>query len=282
MILKPRRWNVSPALIAPEARSLWDDVAFVAPLWQNWGAKGWLLNSVGQPLAGANLTANGTQWRGTPYGLGLGNSNDAERRRLLQTGFAPIVTSDGAGTGDFTMVMLANPRAEARKVYALTQRSATPARQCRLTFNINGSDTAASGWFGLETYDGTFSVSAISDAVDGNWHMFGGVRSGSGHCAWVDGVLKTKNSLTVRNCYVSTADFCIDGLPHSSIAGMYAGDTIAMAAGWNRALSDAEMALLALDPFIMFRMAQLSPSLWTVASGADVRKEVIQTYMRAA
>ncbi len=84
---KPPRWNIAPALVAPEAQSLWKGLAFMAPLWGH-ASKGALLGPHGGPLAGANLaTGANLQWRGTPYGLGVGvsaypNSGLTRRRPL--------------------------------------------------------------------------------------------------------------------------------------------------------------------------------------------------------
>ena len=104
------------------APGLWKGAAFVFPAASR-GYKGrqGLLNRYGQPIA-VTPTASGTLWRTTPYGLGLGNSNSADLRRLLYTGYAPITTSDGAGSGDFTMLSLCNPTPAATVAVALHQR----------------------------------------------------------------------------------------------------------------------------------------------------------------
>lgn len=267
MQAKPHRWNISPALVNPVARNLWKGLAFLAPLWGGVG-KGTLLGPHGGPLNIAP-TANGTLWRGTPYGVGLGNSNDAEHRRLLFSGYAPVTTSDGAGTGDFTVLMLANPRAEARIASSLKQRlHSGNFNQAGLDFNTDANGTVSSGSFAFTTYNTAWSNVAVAGAVDGNWHLFGGVRRNGVMAAWRDGVLRATTSPTLRNVYSATADTCIGGVGHDAQFGMFAGDTVALAAAWNRALSDAEMRLLARDPFVMFRPAPEWRGVWTLLGGA--------------
>ena len=281
MIHKPHRWLYS--LNGLEYPDLWRGVAFVAPFLQMSAAgKVTLLDARGRPLNGANLTANGTEWRGSPYGLALGNSNDAEQRRLVQTGFAPITTSDGAGTGDFTIIILANPRAEARVAVGLAQRyNSAPTNQCRLDFNTS-ADSTSSGSFSFYTHATATSSVGVSGVVDGGWHMFGGVRIAGKMTAWVDGVARATSTPTLRGVYNSGAVFCIGGFPTVSSAGMYAGDTVAFASGWNRALNDAEMRLLARDPFAMFRSRRDWVMKAAAAGGADVRNHIIPAYMRIA
>ena len=270
MIHKPHRWLYS--LNGLEYPDLWRGVAFAAPFLQMSSAgKVTLLDARGGPLNGANLTANGTQWRGTPYGLGLGNSNAAELRRLLQTGFSPIVTSDGAGTGDFTVMQLCNPTANALGTaqVGLAQRVGTGAlNQFQLAFDSNNAFGYSAGSTMFGTYATAASAVAATGLIDGLPHVWIGSRSGTVLSLYRDGVLAASASLTVRDILISGQAFCIGGVPHDAGYGLAVGATIGISIGWDRALSDAEMRLLARDPFCMFRSMPEWRGVWTPLGGA--------------
>lgn len=267
MLRKPPRWNVSPALIAPNARRLWNGLAFIAPLWGHAG-KGALLNSLGQPLAGANLTAGSTlQWRGTPYGLGFGRTGTGNVRMLYQDNFAPIVTSDGAGTGDFTFGIFANPIAEAVISEGLSQTVNNGNPRADLVFNANASLGAASGSFTFIAGAASSTV-AIANVIDGRMHGFFARRRGTEISVWVDGVLRASTSLAILDVYTAgTSDFAIGTRGGDTAFPVNAATDIIAAYGWNRALSAAEMRMLARDPFCMFRPQAEWRGVWTPVTG---------------
>ena len=284
MIHKPHRWLYS--LNGLEYPDLWRGVAFVAPFLQMSSAgKVTLLDARGGPLNGANLTANGTVWRGSPYGLALGNSNSAELRRLLQTGFSPIVTSDGAGTGDFTVMQLCNPTANALGTAqcSLSQRNPSGAfNQFQLAFDTNNAFGYAAGSTMFGTYVTAASAVAATGLMDGKPHVWVGTRKGTVLSLYRDGVLAASASLTVRDILIAGQDFCIGGVPHDAGYGLAVGADIGISAGWNRALSGAEILLLARDPFCMFRSRRDWIMKAAAAGGADVRRKIIPAYMRFA
>lgn len=265
MILKPPRWNVSPWLIAPEARGLWKGVAFVAPLWGGAG-KGALLGPHGGPLAGADLAAGSAlQWRGTPFGLGVGITGNTDL--LKQSNFAPLVTSDGVGGGDFTVICLANPVAEAVMSAGVNvEDSAAGTTRMHLGFNCDASNGAVSSQFAFVTRQSSSSTSAlVAGGIDGKYHLFGGVRQGTKHYAYIDGIIRATVTGTVRDFIANVPGLGFGCRAETVGFRINTATNIVLEAGWNRALSDAEMRLLARDPFIMFRMAQVSPSLWAAA-----------------
>lgn len=269
MIQKPPRWNVSPALIEATAGGLWKGAALVAPMWDAAGGKGALLGAHGGPLAGANLVAGSTaEKRATPYGLGVGISGSSNL--LTQDDFDAIVTSSGAGLGDFTIVCLANPVAEARASAGVSQavNGVVDGNMTALAFNTTGASNfaASSGTFAFMTRTTGGTIASVSGAIDGKYHLFGGRRNSGGITAWIDGVIGATNTGAARDILAAGADFSIGHIAGSASTGRIdTGCNIVFAAAWNRALSDAEMRLLARDPFCMFRMAQVSPSLWAAA-----------------
>lgn len=267
MQLKPPRWNVSPALIASNARGLWNELAFIAPFWGHAG-KGALLNRLGQPLADANLVAGSTlQWRGTPFGPGAGISGASNL--LFLDNFVPLGTSDGVGTGDFTVVCLANPPAEGTLSNALSQAVGGVQPRFDMLFNSTGTGST-SGGLSILTRDATNVFAAVAGVIDGRYHLFGGSRDGSNIRAWVDGLLRASTSNIVQNVAGAGAGFAIGSRAESTASRINIATTVVFAAAWNRALSTAEMRLLALDPFLMLRPMPEWRGVWAPLAGAGV------------
>jgi len=267
MLQKPYVWNATPALVEPRARELWKSLAFLAPLWCGTG-KGALLGPHGGPLAGANLTAGSTLgWRGTPYGMGAGISGASNL--LTQSSFEPITTSDGAGTGDFTLLVLANPISEARLSSAAGQGTASNP-YARLAFNSDGLNGLTAGQFGFVTRTTAATGVTVAGAIDGNYHLFAGRRIGTVMDAFVDGVKRNSNSGAIRDFAIGTCSFSIGNDAGSATSNRIdTGCNIVLAAGWNRALSDAEMRMLARDPFCMLRPSPEWRGVWTPVGGAS-------------
>ncbi|MEQ1887571.1 MAG: hypothetical protein ABL951_00145 [Alphaproteobacteria bacterium] len=268
---KPPRWNIAPALVAPGSRRLWQGLAFLAPLWGNAG-NGALLNSMGQPLAGANLTAGSTlQWRGTPYGPGAGISGASNL--LSQDNIEFISTSDEAGAGDLTMIILANPIAESRISWGLAQGNVADNTNLWLGFNNAAGSvaTATSGMFSFNTRNVNSNTNAVvSGAIDGKYHLFGGRRAGANVEGFVDGVLRATASGTIQDIKTGTLGFAIGQRPETTTFRIDTACTIVFAAAWNRALSNAEMRMLAIDPFCMFRPMAEWRGVWTPPGGDAV------------
>lgn len=264
---KPSRWNVSPALVMPEAQSLWKGVAFMAPLWCGIG-KGVLLNSLGGPLAGANLTAGSTlQWRGTPYGLGAGIAGASNL--LTQDNYEPIKTSDGVGTGDLSLLILANPVAEARISVGLCQGASSNSTNLLLGFNTVGSiSSATSGAFTFMQRNSNNATNAgVTGALDGKYHVFAGRRRGATVDAFIDGVNRASVTGTAYDIATGVLGFAIGNRSEDTIQRIDAACNIVLAGGWDRALSDAEMRLLARDPFCMFRPQNEWVRMWRPPGG---------------
>ncbi len=266
---KPPRWNISPALVDPAARGLWKGVAFVAPLWGGAG-KGALLGPHGGSLAGADLVAGSTlQWRGTPYGIGGGISGASNF--LHQDNLELIKTSSGAGLGDFTLICLANPVAEARVSHGVSQDAGGATRTC-LSFNTgDNQDIISSGQFAFITRNSSSVAPLVAGAIDGKYHLFCGRRRDTTCEAWIDGVMRaTATDASARDIADGTMGFALGNRAESVAERIATTTTLVFAAAWNRALSDAEMRLLARDPFAMFRPAPEWRGVWTPLGGDAV------------
>lgn len=273
MIYKPH--NPIWSLARREYPGLWKGVAFVAPFSQMIASGGAvLLDQFARPLNGSNLTAGSTmQWRGTPYGLGVGISGAS--LVFNQTSFEPIKTSDGAGTGDYAYVMLANPISEARRSSAMSQNAASP----RTELFFNCSDAGGSSAGGLTIVDSTTGTFPnVTGVIDGKYHMFGYSRRGTNRKIFVDGVEKYSASPAIADVYSGSGFFRIGGRTDTTDL-INTATNIVFVAAWNRALSAAEMQMLARDPFIMMRPRRLVYKA-PAAGGADVRRKIIPAYMR--
>lgn len=237
-----------------QAPDLWDGVAFAFPVFsRGYTGKQGLLNQYGQPLAGSSLTAGSTlQWRNTPYGLGVGISGASNL--LQQDNYLPLFTSDGVGTGDFTVVCLANPPAEAVISNAVSQAVSGVQPRLDMFFNTNSAVAATSGSFAFLTRDATNIIPAVAGVIDGRYHLFGGSRDGTNVRAWIDGVLRASASGTVQNIAGTGGGFAIGNRAEHTVSRINIATTVVFVVGWNRALSDAGMRMLADDPFIMFRV----------------------------
>lgn len=278
-VTKPYGVAPSPYMAQGAAKGLWKGLAFIAPLQTPKGAgTSTLLDQFGHPLAGSNLTAGSTlQWRNTPYGLGVGISGASNL--LYQDNYLPVMTSDGAGTGDFTFVCLANPPAEAAVSNAIGQNVSGLQPRLDMFFNVLNTG-ASSGSFEVLTRDGTNVFADVAGAVDGRYHLFGGSRDGINVRAWVDGVLRKTTSGTVQNIAGTGGGFAIGSRAESTVTRINTATNIVFVAGWNRALSNFEMLLLGIDPFYMFRPAPRQKIINTVAAGGTAVPVFMHHYMQ--
>ena len=278
---------ISPFMVGGAARGLWNGLAFIAPFVSKKAAgNSTLLNAHGKPI-GSMTSGSTLQWRGTPYGLGVGISGASNL--LQQDNIEFIETSDGVGTGDLTMIVLANPIAEARVSWGLAQGNLANNTNVWMGFNnaVGSLVTATSGLFSFaarfENNPTGIAGAGVAGAIDGKYHLFGGSRRGTTYSAFVDGVLRNSATATAYDIASGALGFAIGQRPEATTLRIDTSTNIVYVAAWNRALSNLEMYLLARDPFAMFRQRNMTKTYYVPASGgADVRKEVIQAYMRAA
>ena len=145
--------------------------------------------------------------------------------------------------------------------------------------NINANAGNLAGRFRMET--GAAGVDIVG-VVDGNYHMFGGVRRGGVLSSFVDGVVRATQG-TTQAVGAATSGIAIGQNAEASDYRTATTTNIVFAAAWNRALTNVEMRLLAADPFCMFRQRRnISKYYVAAAGGADVRNHIIPAYMRFA
>lgn len=202
-----------------------------------------------------------------------------------------ILTSNSVGTGDFSMFAFANPASGSIGHMFVQKNDAggSPFAQAGLLSNSASNASSSAGSFAFFTFNSGSGSSgvAISSTVDGNFHLFGGVREGSNHTAWVDG---TSSSSSLTAVDIS------DGLRRVAIGSRGNGTTEAMdgdvpwAAAWNRALTPQEVHSIRLRPWQLFApqmlfsrapatsaTATLDAAIQTARSATATLNGVIQT-----
>ena len=117
------------------------------------GLAGCFMLRPGEPELISRLqpTTNNTIIVPTPYGPGIHCSNGQINMEWASKEF--IVTSDGVGTGDFTMAILANPTSGTGPNHAFCQKNdpgGTPWGQAIISFNANYMNAMGSFTYTLE------------------------------------------------------------------------------------------------------------------------------------
>lgn len=231
--IKPGRWTVNPADIAPEWVGFWKHLVAYAPLWD--------LSLDGQNIAGlhpwdfqASSFPSGLSLVPTPYGIGWQGDEST-----INNGIAHSYVWDRTDAS-----------AEPQTVYILFRINDASAD--RILWRMGGNcriwwDTAD----GL-TYGGS-DITNITNALNGvdNWyHAFWRTRGGSDTAtivatAFDDAGVRLWNTTTTYGG--AQADTNIDFYYRSTIDST-SGEVAAFAA-WNRYLEDDQLRQLMLDPF---------------------------------
>lgn len=191
----------------------------------------------------------------TPYGSGIGCHGASTSNIGIGSGFAPLVTSTGDGTGDFTMLVFANPSATSGGQASIVgQNDGATGDGCFFAINCNATFGASAGGLVSSIYlsgGGNYDNAYYAGGVDGNAHVFAFTRDTAAAVLTLyrDGVsVATKALSTNRNILTgSTPYFYLGGDLTNDSVGMTG--TILLTAAWNRALDASEMMLLADNPF---------------------------------
>lgn len=203
---------------------------------------------------------------GTPYGPGAIYSSASGR---YSWPYPPIITSDGAGTGDFTMASIVNVAAGAVGQYFLSQRrNASPLVQANLVAGRTRTNGNSAGIISIQirtTGTSTDGASTAAGITDGAYHLWSGVRSGTAFAIYKDGVDATANSGTSGATILDSAQlFAVGNLADQNATGITCNQVLA--ACWNRALSAQEQAWLYAEPFILLKQVAPRSLLWSIPS----------------
>ena len=194
-----------------------------------------------------------------------------------------LATSDGVGTGDFTLILLANPSATGNgsaSEHALCHKNdaaGAPYAQALLSFHSNVSNGYASGAACFFTYSAAASSASAAGACDGNWHMWFGVRRGTSHELYKDTALIAQANNTVRNLSQAGRYTAIGSRGNGSTESYR--DQAAFAHILNRALTANEIASISSNPWQIFRPQDDFIFVDTVGGGASsVYSDLIDIY----
>jgi len=188
---------------------------------------------------------------------------------------SPCVTSNGVGTGDFTFFAYANPIAESTARNLVSQKNdalGSPFQQASLIINAQYSQTALNGRLALGVYNtsarGAHAI--LGGLLDGQPHLFVGLRRGNNHELYFDGnLLSNEAASNVATGISRTGQFFAVGSPGGATSNAY-NRTIQFAGAYNRALSPAEIALLAdrTDPLLGGLIVEERPVLYFDMGGS--------------
>ncbi|MES2180702.1 MAG: hypothetical protein V4493_01205 [Pseudomonadota bacterium] len=141
-------------------------------------------------------------------------------------------TSNGAGTGDFSVLIIANPIASSTREIMLTIGDGS--QEFYFAVNAAVGLSASSGAVSPQTNTGAASGVSASGAADGAMHAYLYVRSGTIGYLYSDGKLLATNSVLAAVMWSpSSVDF-VGGYWQQNWG---ISNHIAMVVGWNRALN---------------------------------------------
>lgn len=184
-----------------------------------------------------------------------------------------LTTSNGDGTGDFTIVAFANPSAENR-LGVIAGQKWDPAggvfNQTFLAANSNGSFGVNSGSIAFLSYESGATGLSAGGYVDGAWHVFTAVRQSTAHYLDVDGTNVANTIGTVRDISTGSRYTLVGDGGKNSSEDAYNGEQ-AVVLMWNRALSTSERAEInRVIRYELYRLVEpLTQSIWvpTAAGG---------------
>jgi hypothetical protein len=177
--------------------------------------------------------------------------------------FSPVTTSNGAGTGDFSLATLVQASSTANG-FVLTQQNSSTGANIALNFNSDYHGNLTSGQVTFGVWDGASNLAGAATVVNlffGNPYLaILGVRSGgaTGTCnIYVDGVNRTDTSAATGSLDVRFGTVGIGDAFNSINSGTGGANMPTVAAMmWNRALSLQEIASFRAVFFPQF-LAQL-------------------------
>ena len=150
---------------------------------------------------------------------------------------ARLTTSDGAGTGDFTIIVHAAPTSSTtRQMPIAVANSGGSGGESYLIFNANSGLAPSAGNWTFTSFP--TSTGLNTSGVDGAVHSFGVRRRGSLLELFYDGALVASSTYTGALNPSSGAFDCIAGYSGSGYGHV---DPLYQVGGWNRAFTDAEM-----------------------------------------
>jgi hypothetical protein len=208
-----------------------------------------IVNESGAVFA-PSVTASGVGIRALSFNSG--SYNTGVRSRLW--------TSNGSGTGDFSILLFYAPRTGAS--FEIPCASNAFGSGYAIATNLGTGFSSTSKVFSFLNYSTGTGVQ-VTNACDNKPHVFVVRRVSSSVTIWIDGVLRATatNTVNVNPASDSRDNFASDG--NVSGSGYGCLDPIALHVGMNRAWSDSEIRSLAQNPWQL--CAPRKQTIWTPA-----------------
>lgn len=200
-------------------------------------------NRANEVLSGHKASATNAPLSASVAGLVTNNSPDQVNTEWARQF---IATSDGAGTGDFTLLVIANPAAAGgggpEHIFAQKNDAAgAPYAQAAMFAHTNAGGAYSSGHFTFFTYAGLSISADASGACDSAYHVWIGTRVGTTVSLYKDGLLIASNSGAVQAIIQAGSQrYMAVGSRGNGTTESYRNQTAA-AFGWNRGLSAREV-----------------------------------------
>lgn len=214
------------------------------------------------PAIGLDLTATGTVTRGV--GAKGVQATLGVNGYLSRTSYAPITTSDGSFTGDFTVFVVANPVSSSVGIRALVAQRLNSGgyNLFAMQTNCGAGGIATAGAMQFGTYATGWTDAVASGVVDGDYHVWAMRRQGTTITGWKDGVQVASTSGTVKSIGSASAAFGIGVSPPAYSTALT--PSIVLAAGFNYAVGD----MVELGRNIWSLFAPLPRRIWVPGAGA--------------
>jgi hypothetical protein len=220
-------------------------------------------------MPGAELAYNAQLTTNTPGTIvgpgGRAYSTTGEAGRASTN--ARLVTSDGAGTGDFTIVVHAAPvSSTTRQIPYCCTNAPGQFGETYIIFNAHANYVAVPGSWTFTSF-GDLTGQNVT-GVDGRLHAFMVRRRGSDLSVWLDGVQLSSVSSTAT-IKPNNNDF--DYIGGYKDSGWGHVDPLYQVGGWNRAFTDEEMRAavdqqFAFEPRSIWVPVAAAPALPTLSA----------------
>jgi len=220
-----------------------------------------------EAITGRLVTTNNTTGVVDQYGRSVRSSTGQTN---LEWNSEFFKTSDGAGTGDFSALIVANPAASGsgavQHIFShKNDAGGSPFGQFVFAAHMNPSSGAyASGNATFFTYSSTSVGVASAGATDGEMHVWGIRRRGNDHYLFKDGIQLATTNNFARDVVQTTTRYTAIGSRGNGTTEGYDRD-VAFVQGWDRALTDAEILERSRSILSVYR-AFASQTIWVPVS----------------
>lgn len=174
-------------------------------------------------------------------------------------GTSQLSTSDGAGSGDFSLLLVASPVASTTREIMFCVRDGT--RELYFTANCTVGLVASSGRIAVQTNVGGATGISVAGSVDGQLHTWLFTRQGTSQRLYRDGVLHASSTEAVRQVWTSSSTDVVGGY---TAANWGVSSSVLLVGGWNSALSESDALSLSANPWQLFAPR----SIWVPVSTA--------------